>query len=72
MSAEILARAAAAANALNDALREAAHANVTLTVAVRTEPLHGQSGPQIDLVEVAHLGHQEGRRPQDLNSANDD
>ncbi|WAP68810.1 hypothetical protein [Jiella pelagia] len=69
----ILERAKAAADALNAALREAAREDVALTVAISTEPLeHGQPGPEVSVVEVIHHAHQEGTRPEDLSSANDD
>ena len=73
MSAEILAKADAAAKMLNDVLREAARENFPLSLAIKSEPLrHGEPGPQVDLVAIIHHGIQEGRRPENLNSANDD
>ncbi|MBO0902089.1 hypothetical protein [Jiella sonneratiae] len=70
---DVLARAKAAADALNLALRDAAERNIALSVAVSNEPLHPHGpGPEVAVVELLHHAHQEGRRPQDLNSANDD
>lgn len=66
-------KAKAAARALNEALREAARENVTLSVALHSEPMHhDRPGPEVTVVDVTHQAHRGGRRPEDLNSANDD
>ncbi|MBP0615380.1 hypothetical protein [Jiella mangrovi] len=73
MSEEIFSRAKAAADALNEALRQAAREELALSVAIRSEPPdHGKPGPNIEVVEVTRHASQQGRRPEDLNSANDD
>ena len=73
MSDQIVAKVEAAAKALNDALSEAARQNVGISIAIRTVPAQpGRPGPEINLVEIIRAGHQEGRKPESLNSANDD
>ncbi|NDW05350.1 hypothetical protein [Jiella pacifica] len=68
----ILARAKAAAEMLNAALREAARDDLALTVAISSQPLEpGLPGPEVSVVELIHHAHQEGTRPEDLSSAND-
>ncbi|MCE7028303.1 hypothetical protein [Jiella avicenniae] len=72
-TADILARAKAAAETLNDALREAARRDVALSIAIVSEPLTPDGpGPEVNVVELGHRAHQEGLRPEDLSSANDD
>ncbi len=69
----LLARAKSAVEALNAALRDAARDDVALTVAIVSEPLEpGVPGREVSLVELVHHAHQEGTRPEDLSSANDD
>ena len=71
--ADILTRAKAAAEALNAALREAARQDLPLSIAIASEPLTpGRPGPAVSVVELGHPVHQEGLRPEDLSSANDD
>ncbi|MBO0662931.1 hypothetical protein LQ948_08810 [Jiella sp. MQZ9-1] len=72
-AAAITARVTKAAADLNAALCAAAEAEIPVSVMVCRQPLHpGAAGPEVHLVEVSHHLHQEGRRPEDLHSANDD
>ena len=73
---ELIAKAVEAAEALNTVLREAADRGVRLEIAIEREtPRISESGepsPEISVVEIIRGRPQEGRRPEDLHSANDD
>jgi len=73
---EMIAQAVEAAEKLNAVLRAAAEKGVKLEITIEREtPRISESGepaPEISVVEVVRGRHQEGRRPEDLHSANDD